>query len=204
MVGLAILCLLNAAVALDPGRTTSQYVRDKWGADKGFIGGAVYAISESADGYLWIGTERGLVRFDGFSFTLIQQPLSDSPPLGLVRGLISDAEGNLWIRPEGPYMLLYRDGKFEDVDARFELQDMIFTAMSLDNGGGVFLSGLGDRTLRYHDGRFETVVNADENPGTVISLAMTRDQRVWLGTQHSVVIRHLPYRAEPLRRCRMA
>lgn len=192
VVGLAILCLVclvNAAVALDPGRTISQYVHDKWGPDKGFIGGAIYAIGQSADGYLWIGTERGLVRFDGFSFTLIQQPLSDSPPLGPVRGLNSDSEGNLWIRLEGPYMLLYRDGKFEDVDARFDLQDMIFTAMSLDNGGGVLLSGLGDRTLRYQDGRFETVVNADENPGTVISLAMTRDQRVWLGTQDNGLFR---------------
>ena len=183
VVGLAILCLVNAAVALDPGRTMSQYVHDKWGADKGFIGGAVYAISQSADGYLWIGTERGLVRLDGFSFTLIQQPLSDSPPLGPVRGLISDAEGNLWIRLEGPYMLRYRDGKFEDVDARFDLQDLIFTAMSTDDGGGVLLSGLGDRTLRYRDGRFETVVSAGDNPGIVISLAATRDQRVWLGTQ---------------------
>ena len=189
VVGLAVLCLVNAAGALDPGRTMSQYVHDKWGADKGYIGGAIYAICQSADGYLWIGTERGLVRFDGFSFKLIQQPLSDSPPLGPVRGLISDGEGNLWIRLEGPYMLRYRDGKFEDLDARFDLQDMIFTAMSLDNGSGVLLSGLGNRALRYQDGRFETVVSAVDNPGIVISLAMTRDQRVWLGTQDNGLFR---------------
>ena len=70
----------------------SQYIHDAWGSDRGFLGGAIYAISQSADGYLWIGTERGLVRFDGFNFTLIQQPVPNSPPIGPVRGLISDAE----------------------------------------------------------------------------------------------------------------
>lgn len=180
---------MNAAFALDSTRTIAQYVHEKWGADRGFIGGTVYAISQSADGYLWIGTERGLVRFNGFDFTLIQRPLPDSPPIGPVRGLISDAEGNLWIRLEGPHMLLYRNGKFEDVYARFDLQDLTFTAIAHDNEGGVLFAGLGDRTLRYRNGQFQTVVGADENPGTVISLAETRDGRVWLGTRENGIFR---------------
>src|SRR5580658_4032985 len=126
--GIAFLCFVKVAFVLDPTRKISQYLHDKWGEDKGFIGGRVYAIGQSADGYLWIGTERGLVRFDGFSFTLIQRPLPDSPPIGAVRGLISDAEGNLWIRLEGPRMLLYRDGSFKDPYTRFDLQDISFTA----------------------------------------------------------------------------
>ena len=180
---------MNAALALDSTRSIAQYVHEKWGADRGFLGGTVYAISQSADGYLWIGTERGLVRFDGFNFTLIQRPLPGSPPIGPVRGLVSDSEGNLWIRLEGPHMLLYRNGRFEDAYARFDLQDITFTAMANDNQGGVLLAGLGDRTLRYRNGRFQTVVSADQNPGTVISLAETRDGRVWLGTRDDGLFR---------------
>jgi hypothetical protein len=45
-----------------------------------------------------------------------------------VRGLVTDASGNLWIRLEGPRMLLYHDGKFEDTYTRFDLQDITFTA----------------------------------------------------------------------------
>ena len=72
------------------------------------------AISQSPDGYLWVGTERGLVRFDGFSYTLIQRPIPDLPPTGPVRGLVSDAEGNMWVRLNGPRLLRYRDGRFDD------------------------------------------------------------------------------------------
>ena len=187
--GIAFLCLTNAAFGLDPARKISQYVHNRWGEDKGFIGGRIYAICQSVDGYLWIGTERGLVRFDGFNFTLIQRPLADSPPIGPVRGLVTDASGNLWIRLEGPYMLLYHDGKFEDPNARIDLQDIIFTAAASDYGGRIILSGLGDRTFRYESGRLETIGSAEQNPGNVISLAATRDQSIWLGTQDNGLFR---------------
>jgi ligand-binding sensor domain-containing protein/signal transduction histidine kinase len=186
---LVLICFANAASALDPSRTLSQYVYDRWGADRGFIGGRISAIGQSADGYLWIGTERGLVRFDGFSFTLIQRPLPDSAPTGPVRSLLSDAEGNLWIRLDGPRILLYRQGRFEDLYSRFDLRDTIFTATAPDNEGGVLLSGLGERTLRYRNGHMETVVSSDDNPGTVIALAATRDRRVWLGTRDTGLFR---------------
>jgi hypothetical protein len=53
------------------GFSESQYIRDHWEAEKGFPGGPVYAITQTADGYLRIGTEKGLVRFDGLNFRLI-------------------------------------------------------------------------------------------------------------------------------------
>jgi ligand-binding sensor domain-containing protein len=187
--GIALLCLVNAAFGLDPTRRISQYVHDKWGEDKGFLGGRIYAIRQSSDGYLWIGTERGLVRFDGFNFTLIQRPLPNSPPISPVRGLATDASGNLWVRLEGPRMLLYRDGKFEDPYTRFDLQDITFTSIASDREGRVILPGLGERIFRYENGRLETIVSAEQTPGNVISLAATRDQSIWLGTQDNGLFR---------------
>jgi signal transduction histidine kinase/ligand-binding sensor domain-containing protein len=177
------ICFTNLASALDSTKALSQYVHDSWGSDRGFLGGVVYAIGQSADGYLWIGTERGLVRFDGSSFTLMQRPVPDSPPIGPVRGLVSDGEGNLWIRLEGQRMLRYREGRFEDVFTRFDLEETTFTASALDIEGRVLLSGLGNHTLRYSHGSFETIANGEEVPGTAISIAETRDGRIWMGTR---------------------
>jgi signal transduction histidine kinase len=182
LAGFAFLFFASATFALDPGRTISQYVHEKWGTDRGFVGGAVLSIGQSTDGYLWIGTERGLVRFDGSNFTLIQRPIPGSP-IGPVRGLISDKDGNLWIRLEGPNMLIYRNGIFEDALVRFDLQEITFSATALDNDGNILLAGLGDRTLRSKNGKLETVLGADSNPGTVMSMAETRDHRVWFGTR---------------------
>src|SRR5690349_14901778 len=68
---LALLVLTSSAClahALDPDRLLSQYMRERWGSDKGFAGGSVTALAQTPDGYLWIGTEKGLIRFDGFNF----------------------------------------------------------------------------------------------------------------------------------------
>jgi signal transduction histidine kinase/ligand-binding sensor domain-containing protein len=161
----------------------SQYIHDKWGAEQGFLGGTVYAICQSDDGYLWIGTERGLVRFDGFSFKLIQQPIPASPPIGAVRGLAADREGNLWVRLDGSQLLIYREGKFQDAFAHFGLRESAITAMAEDNDGGILLAGLSGRIFRYHHGQLSTMLGPGSGTSTVISLAETGDHRIWLGMQ---------------------
>jgi signal transduction histidine kinase/streptogramin lyase len=188
-VWIAGIYLVNSACALDPTRAMSQYIQDRWGADQGFVGGTVYAICQSDDGYLWIGTERGLVRFDGFTFTLIQHPLGGLSSIGPVRGLVADPEGNLWIRLDGPHLLLYREGRFEDAFARFGLREAAFTAMSKDDEGRLLLSGFSARVFRYKNGEFETVANTREVTGTIISVAETRDEKIWMGTRNSGLFR---------------
>lgn len=176
-------CLSCAAEALDSSKSPGQYVHDRWSADRGFVGGAVYSIGQSSDGYLWIGTDRGLVRFDGFTFTLIQRPIRTMAPIGRVRGLVTDAQGWLWIRAEGSQLFMYRQGQFVDAFSHFGIPATTFTAMSLDNTGEVLLSGLGTSALRYENGKLLPVANSTDAPGTVISLAESRDGRIWMGTR---------------------
>jgi len=84
-VGLVALAMAAPAVALDPDRGISRYVRSAWGAERGFVGGTVHALAQTADGYLWIGTERGLIRFDGATFEVIAD--ASAAPLSLERSL---------------------------------------------------------------------------------------------------------------------
>ena len=87
----------------------SQYVRDRWGTESGFPKGAVYDIAQTSDGYLWFGTEKGLVRFDGVSFQLIRDP-NIQLANGHVLGLMGDPDGGLWVRLRRPTLLRYKDG----------------------------------------------------------------------------------------------
>jgi ligand-binding sensor domain-containing protein len=65
------MCLVSHAYGLDPYRPLLQYVRENWNTEAKFPGGAVNAIAQTHDGYLWIGTDRGLFRFDGFKFVQV-------------------------------------------------------------------------------------------------------------------------------------
>lgn len=71
---LALLVLATAPIfALDPNRSLSQFGLDLWQRRQGLPQSSVNAIAQTADGYLWIGTEEGLARFDGVRFTVFDR-----------------------------------------------------------------------------------------------------------------------------------
>jgi ligand-binding sensor domain-containing protein len=184
LIGVVVCATLSrSGLALDPKRAISQYVHQSWGAEQGFVGGNIYAISKSSDGYLWIGTDRGLLRFDGTNFELIRQPIKTLPSIGRVRSLLNDAQGTLWILLEGGHLLFYRNGQFGDALISSNLPESTTTAMSLDQHGNLLLSGLGNETQRMSNGTFETIGNSESIPGTVVSIAESLDGRVWMGTR---------------------
>ena len=182
---LLLACFLSSvpSFALDPSRSMAQYAHDVWGSEQGFPGGAVYAIAQSGDGYLWFGTEHGLVRFDGFEFTLIEASQHGRSPLGAVRGLVCDRDGDLWIRLDGSRLLRYRNGVFENVLATYGLSEVVFTAMTLGRDGEVMLWGPRNTTVRFRNGRLERMIPRERTDGIVISQFEDADGSIWLGTR---------------------
>src|SRR6266404_3090982 len=180
---LALVCFANSAKALSSHKSISQYIRDEWGAEQGFPGGPFYAIAQTPDGYLWIGAEKGLVRFDGFRFHLFERSGSTTFPAGPVLALAVDGDGLLWVRFRGPRLLRYHDGKFQEVLSDLKAAETEVTAMCAGRNGDILFSGLLNGTVRYSKGRFVTLVSLTELPKLVISVAETSDGRVWLGTR---------------------
>jgi ligand-binding sensor domain-containing protein/signal transduction histidine kinase len=209
---IVLACLASPLWAVDPNRTVSQYIRERWGTDSGFPGGSVSSIAQTSDGYLWIGTEKGLIRFDGLNFRLFQQAIPNSLPIGPVQALMADWEGNLWVLLQSTKILRYHDGKF---DLGREEAEFGITSVSRQEDGTVLFSSLAMGTLAYHAGKFqvltassepapptETATAEDDDRATrmswaaglvphrfaepnsaVSSMAETSDGRVWLGTR---------------------
>lgn len=179
----ALLCFSSAANALSSSKALSQYMKDEWGVEQGFPGGLVYAFAQTPDGYLWIGTEKGLVRFDGLSFRLFQHSDVTVIPEGPVVGLAVDAEGSLWIRMQQPSLLRYQGGIFQDVLPELPKTEHDITAMCIGENGELDLSGLDNGIVRYRKGRFEAVKPGGQPAGLIISMAETADGKLWIGTR---------------------
>jgi ligand-binding sensor domain-containing protein len=203
---LAAVCLTCPAHAIDPNRTIAQYIRERWGVDRGFPGGSVTAITQTKDGYLWIGTDKGLVRFDGSSFRTFRQAAPTALEIGPVQSLVADAQGNLWVLLQSTQILRYYDGKFEV--GHDEAQFGITAALSLRDGS-LLLSSLALGLLRYEanvyraftasgpvsaspndtlSSRFSSATGVAthrfvEPDSAVISMAEAPDGTVWLGTR---------------------
>ena len=179
---LTVTCLAPGAHCLDPNSAIAAYFHDKWTADQGFPGGAVDAIAQTPDGYLWIGGEQGLVRFDGVSFSRMN---SSAIPAAPVLGLATDSDGNLWIRLETPGLVRYSGGSFTQVvpDTNPKLG---FTAMGPGSRGDVLFIRSGD-ALRSGDAMrscARSLVHMQPwNAELVISTAETSDRTLWMGTR---------------------
>lgn len=101
------------AAALDPHRLSSQYVHDHYGREEGLPPGAVWAVLQSRDGYLWLGTQNGLVRFDGVEARVFNSDNSPGLASHDVRGLMQAANGDLWLGTYGGGAARYRNGEFK-------------------------------------------------------------------------------------------
>ncbi len=201
---LAFVCYSVSAFAIDPNRMVSQYIHNSWGTDKGFPGGAVTSIAQTPDGYLWIGTDRGLIRFDGINFHSFEAKPATSA-IGPVRKLLVDRQGTLWILLQNTKLLRYRDGTLSLVQGQAENG---ITALGEGAGHAILLSSLAVGVLVYKDGSFAAASESlpsgqDQNrapadftwstsiaphrlmepTAAVISLGATSDGKIWLGTQ---------------------
>ena len=184
--GLSLACAPGLAEAKEPTKAMSQYVRERWESDRGFPGGPVYAITQTADGYLWIGTAKGLIRFDGLNFHLFQQSNGATVPGGPILGLMADSEGNLWVRQQGAGLLRYRDGKFEDLSNSLEKREVAITAMCRGKDGQALFSGLINGIVRFASGKFSKLASMPMPPMPnllVISMAEMADGRIVAGTR---------------------
>ncbi len=91
----------NSAWAVDPSRYISQYAHTAWRIQDGVFSGTPNAISQTTDGYVWVGTESGLVRFDGVRFVPWTPPDGKHLPSSDVTSLLGARDGSLWIGMEG-------------------------------------------------------------------------------------------------------
>lgn len=94
---LPVVLLCAAATALDPDRQISQYAHTAWRVQDGAFSGTPHAITQTADGYLWVGTEGGLLRFDGVRFVPWTPPSGKKLPSTRVYSLLGASDGSLWI-----------------------------------------------------------------------------------------------------------
>jgi len=84
------------AIALSPDWQLYQYGHRNWKIDDGFLGGFINAITQDSEGYLWVGTDNGLFRFDGVRFRRWNPPDGSRLP-DLISALLADKGGGLWI-----------------------------------------------------------------------------------------------------------
>jgi ligand-binding sensor domain-containing protein len=103
----------HIASALNPSLDISQYAHKAWTPEDGLFKGRIYSIAQTPDGYLWLGTEFGLFRFDGVRSIAWQPPAGERLPSNIVTAVAVARDGRLWIGTRAG-LASWKDGKLTD------------------------------------------------------------------------------------------
>ncbi|HTL74370.1 MAG TPA: two-component regulator propeller domain-containing protein [bacterium] len=89
---------------------TGDYLIQNWQAEEGLPRSTITALTQDRQGYLWLGTPQGLIRFDGVRFVAFEGASSPALAQGWVQSLLCDDAGTLWIATRRSGLLRYQDG----------------------------------------------------------------------------------------------
>src|SRR5271165_445235 len=177
--GMVLACCAGAS-ALDPSLDISQYAHTAWKVREGFSKGTIETIAQTPDGYLWLGTEFGLLRFDGVRAVPWQPPSGEHLPSSDIRSLIAARDGTLWIGTVKG-LASWKDGKLTQYP---ELAKQSVYTLLEDSGGTVWAGGLGTHTgslCAIQGGRAQCVGEDGSLGYGVLSLYEDSGGNLWAG-----------------------
>jgi signal transduction histidine kinase/ligand-binding sensor domain-containing protein/DNA-binding response OmpR family regulator len=142
---LFLVMLGSSTLALDPRKAITQFVHSSWTIENGLPQNSVNAIVQSPDGYLWMGTRSGLVRFDGAKFTLYDDRTKMANSNLSVYSLCVGHDGSIWFGTKGG-LNHWRNGVIEKYERKNGLPDDYIRAIYEDKDQQVWVAttkGLG-------------------------------------------------------------
>src|SRR5580658_8315464 len=132
-----LLACCPCASALNPSLDINQFAHTAWTIRDGFFKGHITSIAQTPDGYLWLGTEFGLLRFDGVRSLSWQPPAGERLPDDIVLRLLAARDGRLWIGT-AKGLASWKDGKLTQYP---ELAGQYVQALVEDREGTIWAGG---------------------------------------------------------------
>jgi signal transduction histidine kinase/ligand-binding sensor domain-containing protein len=179
--------LASGALALDPRKSLTQYSRTIWTQERGLPQDTIRAITQTKDGYLWLGTDEGLARFDGYEFVVFNKTNGNLPD-NSITALAAANDGGLWIGTSNG-LTQYREGRFRTFTTKQGLPDEAITALLADQEGALWVVA-GIYLSRYQDGKFTNFVpNTDIPVSSARAVCEDANHDLWVAGFSRVVRR---------------
>lgn len=181
---LALVLLAPMLVARSAGQPASEYLLRNWTTADGLPDNTVRAIVETRDGYLWMGTANGLVRFDGIRFTTFDPADTPGLPTADVYGLTRDLQDGLWLATRRG-VLRYHNGTFTSMPGPQDgLQGAVFNIVA-DARGGLWMRS-STNLLRWTGERLEIAQPWPGGPESVHRITSASDGGLWFAARNGL------------------
>ncbi|TAL02923.1 MAG: hypothetical protein EPO07_06790, partial [Verrucomicrobia bacterium] len=155
-----------------------HFIIRSWYAEDGLPQNAVTAGVQTRDGYLWLGTYTGLVRFDGVRFVVFNDNNTPALKNNRITSLFEAADGTLWIGHETGDVTQFKAGRFEAVPVRAQWNGRKIFSIGADDSGEIWLLNSDGLLARLRDGKVLTPETG--GAAAVVEMAADRPGQLWV------------------------
>jgi signal transduction histidine kinase/ligand-binding sensor domain-containing protein/CheY-like chemotaxis protein/HPt (histidine-containing phosphotransfer) domain-containing protein len=181
LLAMLLLFVSGPAVALDPSLRPSQYILDQWQTPEGLPQNGAATIIRAPDGYLWIGTQEGLARFDGVRFVVFDRINEPALPSNVILVLFVDHAGRFWVGTEEG-MAVFENGRIKPYTAIGALEHASINAILEDKKGRLWV-GTDKGLVQIDHERGRVFGTADGlRDASIRALLEDRNGMIWAAT----------------------
>lgn len=168
---------------LDPAKAITQYSRDVWQTEQGLPQNSVNSLIQTKEGYLWLGTQEGIVRFDGARFLVFDKKHTGNMRSNYIWSIVEDNDSTLWVGTNGGGLIHIQGTKFTHYSAQDGLPSDIIQTLYMDSKRNLWIGTSNIGLVRMSNGTF-TTFSAKEGltNNSVQSIFEDRQGTLWIGT----------------------
>ncbi len=174
---------VSGAASADSGVAVRDFAVRTWGRSAGLPSDSVTTILQTSDGYLWVGTAAGLVRFDGHTFTPISLPAINTNAPIRITALCEGKSGELWVGTQQEGLMCFDATGLKYFRRGRELLDDNITSLATDSDGRLWI-GTRSGLNRWDGSRFTAFTSREGLADEFVSgIHVARSGAVWITTR---------------------
>jgi ligand-binding sensor domain-containing protein len=178
---------VRSALALDPERHITELVHRVWD-DRSGVPADIRALAQTSDGYLWVGSLRGLYRFDGVQFQKFEPESGARLPSQEVRSLFAASDGRLWVGYRTGGASVLAAGKLTNYNSTDGFPEVQVRGFAQDPQGRIWAASLGGLEC-FENGRWHAISSGSGFPDSkAFSILIDHLGALWVAGEHHIAV----------------
>lgn len=184
-----IITLMSSTGELISAKPQFNYISEEITSVSGLPHDTIYCIEQDEDGYIWIGTEKGIVKHDGTYFKIFNR---QNTPLLLNNSITSikkDRSGGLWIGSYGGGIIFHKKNEFISAPFKLTGNSAKIWKLYVDNSEALWIGTIGGGVIKYYQGKVKRFIFPSGRDSNVRDILSTKNNKIIVGTEGGLYIK---------------
>lgn len=181
--------LYGNSYEFNPEKKLSRYVIENWTNADGLPSNSLLNIIQTSDGYIWVSSYNGLIRFDGLSFTIFNNSNTDVFDANGIGALAEDSKGVLWMTTQNSGLISYENKKFKTHKVKDKIESL-HRVIFIDSEDRIWSCSINGQLFYYQNDSYVYLKNINLPRDAIYSnIAQAPDEAIWIATEGKGIYR---------------